>query len=234
MSKATRYIIAALTVPLLGLAACGGSDETAAPDEGEASIDCETATQDEWTEHCMDEAPEDGGPVDEEQSGGAPIPLGEPFEYQKVMSDDTPTSDWSVTLTEVECGLATIPEAEYNPDWDGSDDIPEYIDAKPDEGNDFCILHWDWENVGEVPGQVDYPGDMMLGDEQHARSDEDVERSGYATDTHLGDEYSLDVNPGGTSKTLAIYQVPAGVTMDAVWFPAESMVSPSWLLVGTK
>ena len=58
------------------------------------------------------------------------------------------------------------PEAQSNPEWDGSDDIPQQIAAKPDAANDFCILYWSWKNVGKVPASTDFAGDLMIGDEQ--------------------------------------------------------------------
>lgn len=236
MMNTTRRFGGLLAVLALGLvAACSSTDETTAPTEAASSspsIDCMTATDEEWEEHCQDAPPGEGEPS-EGQAGGAPIPLGESFEYESMMADG-PGASWSVTLSEVECGLEAAPEADSNPEWDGGDDTPEYVDAVPEEGMEFCILTWDWENVGKTPGTPDQSGDLMLGDEQHARSSEDEMRSWTMMETQLEVGYTDEVNPGETTKSLDLYQVPEGVTPDAVWFPMETVISPPWILVATK
>jgi hypothetical protein len=74
---------------------------------------------------------------------------------------------------------------------------------------------------------------VMIGDERYARSSEDDSRSWTVMDTMLGVDYSKDLNPHESTKSLDIYQVPSGKKSDAIWFPMTTAVSESFLLVAT-
>lgn len=204
--------IALAAAVLLALSACS-SEQSAAPPEDQESA-----------------AP----PEDQEGENAQALPANKSFSYTAQYSDDEESTDWQVTLTETRCGLKSIADGEANPDWDGGDDVPQMVPAKPDQGNDFCILYWTWENVGKTHGTPDFSGDLMIGDERHARDGEDEMMSWEVMETELGVNYTDAVNPGESTESLDIYQVPEGVTPDAVWFPGDTMVSPSWLLVSTS
>jgi hypothetical protein len=51
--------------------------------------------------------------------------------------------------------------------------------------------------------------------------------------TELGVDYAAEVNPGKSTKSVDIYQVPEGATADAVWFP-EVTVGAEQILVSTS
>ncbi len=181
------------------------------------------------------------GPVLEE--GGAPegastptpTPLptyaqGQAFDWQTTYSDGSTSTKWKVTLTKAECGLKSIPEGESNPEWDGSKDKPRFIDAKPEEGQEFCIVFWDWENVGDKPGGTTHAGNMWIGEQQFSGESEQM-RSWTVMETMLNVDYSKDINPRGKGKSLDIYQIPAGEKATAVSFPMDTIMSGADLKV---
>lgn len=157
-------------------------------------------------------------------------PFGRPFDFTNIYANGT-ESNWRVTLTRVKCGLKSVPSADSNPKWDGSDSIPSEIDAKVDPGNDFCVLHWDWRNVGTKPATTTHSGNLLVGQDEFAPSDEDQMRSWTMMRTLLGVEYSKSVNPHGTTQSLDVYQIPAGQKPTAVWFPMQTLVGESTILV---
>jgi hypothetical protein len=159
------------------------------------------------------------------------VPAGKSFDYTSVGDDQTKASDWTVKLTKTECGVKSISKAVPNPKWDGSDTFPEWVAAKPAKGQDFCILYWSWKNVGKTPGYPDAAGDLVVNGERYAR--EEDEMSEHVMETHLGIRWH-PTNPHQSTKSLDIYEVPAGSTPDAVWFPYENLVVPdSYLLIAT-
>ena len=156
--------------------------------------------------------------------------FGKAFDFTDVYADGT-QSKWRVTLTRAKCGLKSVPRADSNPSWDGSDSMPSEIDARADARNEFCVLHWDWKNVGRKPATTTHSGNIVVGQDEFAASDEDQMRSWRMMRSLLNVEYSKSVNPQGTTKSLDVYQIPAGQKPTAVWFPMRTMVSDSTILV---
>ncbi len=187
---------------------------------------------------CSSQASTEASSVAPPMDDGEPpavetVPYGEPFEYVD-MSLDGPGTTWSVALNNVDCGLNSLPKADANPNWDGSDGIPEYTSAKPPEGSEFCVLYWDWTNVGKSPGITIQSGDLMFGDERFARTVDDEMRSWTFMDTNLSVDYAAEVNPGKKTKSADIYTVDEGQTPDATWFPMETFVDEAYVLVAAK
>lgn len=187
-------------------------------------VDCQTASQTEWMANCAKNSTTP-------QSSGPAARLGQPFDYFQEYANDPQPRAWKVTLTKAECGKKSIAKAEINPEWDGGDDKPEYIDAKPASGKDFCLLFWSWQNVGKIHANPDRSGDFMLGDERSSRSQEDELMSWTVMETMLGVRYADEVNPHESTKSVDVYQVPSGVTPDAVWFPQATLGGDSYILV---
>jgi hypothetical protein len=158
----------------------------------------------------------------------ATVPAGQPFDYHvsNMQDSEERPMDWRVTLTKTECGIKTIEKALPNPKWDGGDEHPEYISAKADAGKDFCIVYWDWENVGKEPGQPDAAGDIVVNGERYPRAGEDEELSEHVMENKLGHEWG-DVSPHDKTKSLDVYLVPEGSKPEAVWFPYENLVDPT-------
>lgn len=159
--------------------------------------------------------------------GQQEMPGGQPFDYETTYADGAQSTKWKVTLTKVECGMKALPQVDTNPAWDGSTRIPEYIEAKPADGMQFCVAHWTWQNVGTKPDSTTHSGNIWIGKEQFAQSSEDSMRSWTLMKTAEKVNYSESVNPRSTTKTLDIYQIPAGEKPTAVSFPMDTIFSKS-------
>lgn len=206
----------ALAAALLALTACSSGQTNSPPESPAGSLPSSVSPE----------------PSPSETVQTLPAKVAFPYSPPPEM-EQKKAPEWQVTLTATKCGLKSIPEAQLNPEYDGSDDIPEEIAAKPDAGNDFCVLYWSWENVGDVPATTDFSGDLMIGEKQHAASPDDQMMAWTVMDTELGVAYAGEVNPGKSTKSVDIYQVPEGAMPDAVWFP-EVTVGAEQVLVSTS
>jgi hypothetical protein len=236
--KRSHASVALLLTSLLLVAGCSASTGTAtSTPTPTASVNCDdpNITVRQAEEHCYGETENsEPGAAEETPLHGDPyVPLGEAIEYTRIYSDSKGTT-WSVKLSKVKCGLKSLPETDSNPKWQGEEDVPQYITAKAPRGSDFCVLYWDWKNVGKVPDTTVQSGDLMFGDEQFARSSEDEMRSWTFMQTNLNVDYSAQVNPRKTTKSADIYTVDEGTEPDAVWFPMETMVDEVYTLMATK
>ena len=233
--KRSRAAAILLVMTLLG-AGCSSNSGTSTPTPT-VSIDCEDPdiTVRQAEEHCSGDVQEgEPGEAEETPEHGDPaVSLGEAIEYTQIYSNSQGTT-WSVKLTKVRCGLKSLPETEGNPDWQGEEDVPEYIAAKAPNGSNFCVLYWDWKNVGKLPDTTIQSGDLMFGDERFARTGEDEMRSWTFMETNLNVNYSAEVNPRKGTKSADIYTVDEGTVPDAVWFPMETLVDGEYTLMATK
>lgn len=176
------------------------TDQSPQPPKSPTDIDCATATQAEWAEHCQSEPAQGETPVEGKQ--------GETFEFEG-------RSTWEVTLSEVECGVHKIPDAGWSADY-------KRIDATPQEGNQFCILVWNLTNIGKVPaGAHATAGSLMLGDEEFAASYDDEEIARYIAETRYNVDSWDEVNPRGKTTLVSVYQIPDGESPTHVWFPDQ-------------
>jgi hypothetical protein len=66
--------------------------------------------------------------------------LNEPFQFFKTYSNNEEVEGWQVTLTKMKCGMKSLAKGASNPKWQGGNDVPEYITAKAEDGDQFCIL----------------------------------------------------------------------------------------------
>lgn len=228
--KRSCALVALFTTLLLAVG-CSSSTDTAvspaASPSPSTSFNCDDpdATVEEWDQHCTLDAIESADPP-------TPIEFGQTAEYNREYVDSDGTT-WSVKLTKVDCGLKKIAKVDSNPEWDGGDDHPEYIAAKAPSGSDFCILYWDWENIGKTPDNTNSAGDLMFGDRQWAKSSDDESRSEKFMETNMGLGYD-QVNPGKKTKSADIYTVDEGTAPDAVWFPMQNGGDDNYMLFATR
>jgi hypothetical protein len=234
--KRARASFAPLLMLLLLGAGCSSNSGSTAPTPA-ASIDCEdpNITVKQAEEHCSGDVQEGTpGAAEETPMHGDPyVPMGEAIEYTRIYSDSQGTT-WRVKLATVRCGLKSLPKTDLNPKWQGEEDVPQFIAAKAPRGSDFCVLYWDWENIGKKPDTTVASGDLMFGDEQFARTSEDELRSWTFMETNLKVDYTAEVNPRRKTKSADIYTVDEGTVPDAVWFPMETAVDTEYTLMATK
>jgi hypothetical protein len=200
------------------------------------AINCETASMEEWLEHCETAAPEKGEPMEVPVEKQEPYAgLNEPFQFFKTYSDHDEVEEWQVTLTKVSCGVKAIPKGAANPKWDGGDEYPQHITAKPASGEEFCLLYWDWKNVGKTPASTTNSGDILIGDERFAKSNGDDDIANAVLENEFGDAYytQVDVNPRKSTRSVDVYSVPAGEMPRAVLFPMATVYEDSAMVIST-
>lgn len=230
---ATGILIASGALLLAGtLSGCSGSENGANGSTASKSrtqtpspFDCSKANdQGEWDEHNCDASPAPGGQGSE----------GEFFDYQSQFIDSNGEehkgdTTWKVMLTSHECGLKKIKNGTLN--YDTSPDAPPYLDTKPEEGNEFCILTWQWTNTDKRPDITKPAGDIMINDLEFAKSDEDSITSDTVSYQRYGKDPNRKVNPGSSLDRADVYQIPAGKDATAAWFPESNGVELSTILV---
>jgi hypothetical protein len=168
-------------------------------------------------------------PIGEEEYGFSKPPLeqaavGTPFDHQETFSDDTAPVDWRVTVNKVQCGLTVLKKAASNPDWQGDDAIPRFIDAKPAAGQEFCRMDATLKNVGKTPGSGAQGFGNIVTDQGEFQASSDDEE--YARNlTEVEELPTSPFNPGSTAKVIVIWQVGAGAKPTAVLFPDTTVYS---------
>lgn len=225
---------ALLLLPLaLVLSGCGGesSDQSASGDP--ASTESANAGSDELDPSmCQDpgflednaEFCYGGGYVGAPANDGLePVELGTPYELADF---EDPDSRETMTVKSVECGLAELPGALSNMEWDGSDDSPRTLPAEADPGMTFCRVTATWQNTGKKPtvGWTDFEnlvaadGTEYAEDEKAAEATQQLnECSPYLCSTINPNTPALDV--------VKIYQVPEGTQTASIRWPRATISS---------
>jgi hypothetical protein len=181
---------------------------------------------------CANYGPTDANTPEVPVESAAPTAaLNQPFEFRKTYSDSDKVDTWQVTLTQVKCGLTSITNGADNPEWRGGDEVPEYLPAKPEIGDEFCVTYWSWTNVGKGPASTGDAGDLLIGDERFAMDDESL--SSNTGKDQLGKDWAntVDINPRKSTRTLNVYAVPVGSTARAVLFPNKTVYTDSTMLI---
>jgi len=125
---------------------------------------------------------------------GPTAQAGEPFTFSG-------SSSWRVTLSDVQCRLMEIRGV-------GAGTSAPALSAKPNDGNEFCVLTWDLVNIGAAPAAIGVPkGTLFLGRDEVSASLEDE----AVADRVLKDRFDVDsqtlVNPGNSTKRVNVYQI---------------------------
>lgn len=150
--------------------------------------------------------------------------VGTPFDHQETFSDGTAPVEWQVTVNKVQCGLTVLKKAARNPEWQGDDAIPEFLDAKPQAGQEFCRMDATLKNVGKTPGTGAQGFGNIVTDQGEFKASSDDEDYAY----NLAAIEKLPTgpfNPGSTAKVIMIWQVLAGAKPAAVLFPDTTVYS---------
>ncbi|MCW1805269.1 DUF4352 domain-containing protein [Brachybacterium squillarum] len=236
--KRTVRLLALATAPVLLLAACGssGADEVSPSTEAPAAEAATTDESDSWPivedeNGNVEENPtgaSDGGEDLGEDDGSVVMP-GEAGVFSTIGMDlPKGEGEISVKVADYECGLTSIPEGADNPVYmeSGGEEGEEYIDAEAPDGKEFCVFDMEYENVGKTPYQVDDPGAVSLDNgEFHEQSAEDHDISWKIQD------YVIDLNPGDKGEYKHVVSVPAGSKPVALFYPGETMVLDSTMVL---
>lgn len=178
-----RTLLAVAAAAAIALTGCSSNttpeaDATspASPTDEPAPAESTPLSQAEWVDLC---APDGGTNPDDPQCTADQVEDGEGDE--EGISDESfnekqgewfvfTTTDsenfvekWDVRIDSAKL-VDVIPDAEYNEDWDGGDEIPQYIDAKPDAGNEFLHIEYSVKNTNQKPLYLALESSVMFSD----------------------------------------------------------------------
>ncbi|MGO2311653.1 MAG: hypothetical protein ACTH6A_06485 [Brachybacterium tyrofermentans] len=245
--KRTLRLLAAPAAAMLLLASCGTSDEpapaedTAAQEATQADADAPEDEQvddsDAWpivededgnvVEHPEDEPMDDGG--DDEEYDAGVVEAGDSGTFSTIGMDlPKGEGEIEVRVGDFECGVTSIPDAVDNPVYmeSGGEEGEPNIAAEPEDGKEFCVFDMEYKNVGSTPYQVDEPGAVLLeSGDVHEQSTEDQDIAWTIQN------YVIDLNPGDTGEYKHVVSIPAGETPLALFYPSETAVMTSTMVL---
>lgn len=175
-----RTLLALTAATALVLTGCSGNsspepeETSSAPEGGEAQSESTPLSQDEWIDLCapdggtnpddpkctedLGEGDEEGIPDDDELNEAQ----GEWFEFTTTDAEDY-IEKWQVRIDTAEV-VDALPKAADNADWDGGDEIPQYIDAKPEDGNEFLHVEYSVKNTNKKAAYLALEPSVMFSD----------------------------------------------------------------------
>ncbi|AZL10118.1 hypothetical protein [Brevibacterium aurantiacum] len=241
-----RTLLATIAVTALMLAGCSTNSAPKAESDTQTPAQEEVATaeptplsQAEWVELCGPEgtAPDDPqctadmGTGDEEPLDDSDFmeKQGEWFIFTTT-DDESILEKWDVRVDSVELA-DVLPGAKSNGDWEGSDEIPEYVDAKPAEGNEFLHAEYTVKNTNQKPlglpleasvqfsdGEVFAPFGEDASDytwnlnQQHENTAGDTQNSG----TETQGDFVIEIPKGSEIEALIITDAFMGSSAESV------------------
>lgn len=230
-------LVGGITAAALFLSSCGtgadpgtSAEPSAMTSTSEPSPPSTPLSQAEWVEMCGPEGTDPGNPrCTEDKEALEDEGVGEeddadeysdPYldeEYQEPVGEwlqFTTTDDenyvrkWEVKVDSVEL-TETLPDAKSNPDWDGGEEIPQYIEARANEGNEFLHAKYSVKNTTGVPGALSLESAVVFSDSEmygpYGEFDTDYAWNlTQAHDVPAGD----DQNPNTVSEGDFVIEIP--------------------------
>ena len=150
------------------------------------------------------------------------VRVGEVFEYR----EPTVTPQvWRVKVISAKCGLTAIPNGLDNPAWQGSDDVPERITARPAAGKVFCRADALLVNGSKTPVDVapDF-GNVVTDKGEFAPTDAEnnIANNAMAAIPQATVNDGQPVNPGATTTLIGVWSIPVGATAESISFPSSN------------
>lgn len=200
--------------------------DTPAPAQGEAATAEPTPlSQAEWVELCGPEGTDPGDPqCTADMSTGDEEPLDDSdfMETQGKWFIFTTTDDenilekWNVRIDSVEL-TDILPGAKSNEDWEGSDEIPEYVDATPAEGNEFLHAKYTVKNTNKKPLGLPLEASVQFSDgEVFAPLGEDASDYTWNLNQQHDNPAGDTQNPGTETQGDFVIEIPKESEIDAL------------------
>lgn len=152
------------------------------------------------------------------------VSLGEPFEYIGEQNRH-PTAE-TMTVRGVECGIKEVPEGLSNPDWDGSEEVPEDITLTADAGMEFCRIDATHQNTSQYPliGWSDFEN-LVTEDGVNYAEDEKASEA-TMNRNECAPSLCSERNPGmPPMEVVKFYHVPERTVPAFVNYPTATIVS---------
>lgn len=227
-----RTLLATIAVTALMLAGCSTSSapkaesDTPTPaQEKAATTEPTPLSQAEWVELCGPEGTDPDDPQCTADMGtGDEEPLDDSDFMEKqgewfiftTTDDESILEKWDVRIDSVELA-DVLPGAKSNEDWEGSDEIPEYVDANPAEGNEFLHAKYTVKNTNKKPLGLPLEASVQFSDgEVFAPLGEDASDYTWNLNQQHDNPAGDTQNPGTETQGDFVIEIPKESEIDAL------------------
>lgn len=228
--KRTFFAIAATAA--IALTGCSGNSSPQANSPSPSAVQSEPTkaaatplSQAEWVELCGPEgtAPDDPqctadmGTGDEEPMDDSDFmeKQGEWFVFTTT-DDENILEKWDVRIDSVEL-TDVLPKAKSNEDWDGGEEIPEYVDATPTEGNEFLHVEYTVKNTNKQPLDLPLEPSVQFSDgEVFAPLGEDASDYTWNLNQQHDSPAGDTQNPGAETQGDFVIEIPKESEIEAL------------------
>lgn len=225
-----KLILTIAAASALALAGCS-TDTASPPAESSAPVeqaDAATASatplsQEDWVNLCGPEGTAPDDPQCFEDSANPTVKVGEWGELVQTY-DDGETQSSGIRVDKVDY-KTTLPEAASNPDWEGGDEPPQYIDATVEDGYKFAVIEYTVKNTSKKPNMPQFPGSVLTdNDAEFAPSTED-EEAGDNLGEQNEENHGTDINPGQEIQQFLVVSIEESDEVKSVYFTDPYMES---------
>lgn len=225
-----KLILAIAAASALALAGCS-TDTASPPAESSAPVeqtDAATASatplsQEDWVSLCGPEGTAPDDPQCFEDSANPTVKVGEWGELVQTY-DDGETQSSGIRVDKVDY-KTTLPAAASNPDWDGGEEIPQYVDAEPDDGYQFAVVSYTVKNTSKKPSMPGFNGSVLTNNDAEFGPGPDEEDYAYNLADAADEKSGSYINPGQDVKQFLVVQIEKGDTLKSVYLSDPYMDS---------
>ena len=225
-----RFLALAAAAAALTLTACSSNDTTAEPEAdpsadqaSESSAESTPLSQEEWVELCGPEGTAPDDPKCFEDSANPTVKVGEWGELVQTF-DDGEEQPSGIRVDKVEY-KDTLSAAASNPDWDGGEEIPQYIDAEPEDGYQFAVVSYTVKNTSKKPSMPGFNGSVLTNNDAEFGPGPDEEDYAYNLADAADEKSGSYINPGQDVNQFLVVQIEKGDTLKSVYLSDPYMDS---------
>ncbi|GAA1937407.1 hypothetical protein GCM10009689_17450 [Brevibacterium antiquum] len=201
------------------------SPSTSAEQTEPAKATTTPLSQAEWVELC---GPDGTSPDDPQCTADMSTGDEEPMEGSDFMEkqgewfiftttdDENVLEKWDVRIDTVELTVV-LPKAKSNEGWDGGEEIPEYVDATPAEGNEFLHVEYTVKNTNRQPLDLPLEPSVQFSDgEVFAPLGEDASDYTWNLNQQHVNPAGDTQNPGTEAQGDFVIEIPQGSEIEAL------------------
>lgn len=229
MPTKTLVVLAAAAIALTGCASNSSpqasSPSTSAEQTKPAQAKATPLSQAEWVELC---GPDGTSPDDRQCTADKSTGDEEPMDDSDFMEkqgewfvftttdDESILEKWDVRIDTVKL-TNVIAKAKSNEDWDGGEEIPEYVDATPAEGNEFLHVEYTVKNTNKQPLDLPLEPSVQFSDgEVFAPLGEDASDYTWNLNQEHDSPAGDTQNPGTEAQGDFVIEIPQGSEIEAL------------------
>lgn len=229
MPTKTLAVLAAAAIALTGCASNSSpqasSPSTSAEQTKPAIATATPLSQAEWVELC---GPDGTFPDDPQCTADKSTGDEEPMDDSDFMEkqgewfvftttdDESILEKWGARIDTVKL-TNVLAKAKSNEDWDGSEEIPEYVDATPAEGNEFLHAEYTVKNTNKQPLDLPLEPSVQFSDgEVFAPLGEDASDYTWNLNQEHDSPAGDTQNPGTEAQGDFVIEIPQGSEIEAL------------------